>query len=430
MLIWDNGFLSTVKHLVFENCTEHPKFMLIIADAFSLAKNDSDSLSALTECCDIYDRGDGRMNKELDTKCRRAIKKFAWRTAIALPNVKTLDLSVNECHEYVLMYAAELINYYGKQLVSLKLFCAERISGPIALPRLERLSIMFHPINRPLSFTVDPHSLNSIDIIATNLDFFWRAFTRDPDGALRFPNLKTLSFNYPDISRRGHEERNYEAPPSVLFPKLERLVIRGYDENIRDFKLFVCPSLTSIEICGRWATVLELCKQLTVPLDLLQLTIDPMSRARIVDCIEDMNTLFQSIRNIKVVDCLIDLDLQIDLSILYWPNLTHLVLRVDNNLANVLNVLPRIPDLVYLEIEFVSYDAVEIAETIDTLNHLKRTGFPPVESNVKSLHIVYFSDSHMEEFVHAAQNLRCSLPNLKAFNVCSKYQQHPALKFI
>ncbi|KAJ1830863.1 hypothetical protein LPJ70_006831, partial [Coemansia sp. RSA 2708] len=134
-----------------------------------------------------------------------------------------------------------------------------------------------------------------------NLNLFWNAFTCDQDGALHFPNLETLCFDYPEQDGWAYAEHGQDTPPRMTFPKLKHLIINGYDTDIKDFGYFMSPSLISVQIYGRWVTALKLCKQLTVPLDVLQLTVDSLDDSSSIGYIEDMSMLFQSIRNIKAV---------------------------------------------------------------------------------------------------------------------------------
>ncbi|KAJ2322181.1 hypothetical protein IWW52_000251 [Coemansia sp. RSA 2704] len=307
-LIKDNGHFGTVKHLLFEDSAESPRFVQNIVEALALAEYNSEGFSILKRRCDIYDNDEEEFTAEIDGSCRQVIKEFARRTAVVLPNVTTLVVNAEKCHMYVSLYAAELVGYYGKQLRSLRIYCPERIPGPIVAPRLELLGIKMNPAFQPLSFTVEPHSLKSIHLVASNLNLFWNAFTCDQDGALHFPNLETLCFDYPEQDGWAYAEHGQDTPPRMTFPKLKHLIINGYDTDIKDFGYFMSPSLTSVQIYGHWVTALKLCKQLTVPLDVLQLTVDSLDDSSSIGYIEDMSMLFQSIRNIKAVQCRIEVD--------------------------------------------------------------------------------------------------------------------------
>ncbi|KAJ2526230.1 hypothetical protein IWW43_006459 [Coemansia sp. RSA 1935] len=207
----------------------------------------------------------------------------------------------------------------------------------------------------------------------------------------------------------------------LVFPSLERLHLKNISLTKKDAKAMVGRWLKRLNYEGSIIAASQLCKQPLGNLDELYLS---WLGGRYPDETDDFvsltNEIFNKTDGIEQVHCdiytpnyarcMVGID---------WPYLTHLSMSFIMPFKELLRMLPKVPNLVCLDMTIGYCSNSEFAETIELLTNIKQHYPEPSSSKITTLSIAVDHDEVCEQsscqksFNKAIENLKWYWPQLK-----------------
>ncbi|KAJ2546873.1 hypothetical protein IWW35_004849 [Coemansia sp. RSA 1878] len=353
--------------------------------------------------------------------CHVASKAAADTLVYKFPNVSSINFMVFGSHEFFQQLNVELAVGYDKQLT--KFDCAMPATYPYTLtaPNLVELDLLFSSSSHQNLPTIFPQSLQRINISLDKVLFSWDMFCIGNESkATVFDNLVNLSISSA-VQFSGPDNLMNANDLDLVFPSLERLHLKNISLTKKDAKAMVGRWLKRLNYEGSIIAASQLCKQPLGNLDELYLS---WLGGRYPDETDDFvsltNEIFNKTDGIEQVHCdiytpnyarcMIGID---------WPYLTHLSMSFIMPFKELLRMLPKVPNLVCLDMTIGYCSNSEFAETIELLTNIKQHYPEPSSSKITTLSIAVDHDEVCEQsscqksFNKAIENLKWYWPQLK-----------------
>ncbi|KAJ2147666.1 hypothetical protein IW142_001544, partial [Coemansia sp. RSA 564] len=326
--------------------------------------------------------------------CHVASKAAADTLVYKFPNVSSINFMVFGSHEFFQQLNVELAVGYDKQLT--KFDCAMPATYPYTLtaPNLVELDLLFSSSSHQNLPAIFPQSLQRINISLDKVLFSWDMFCIGNESkATVFDNLVNLSISSA-VQFSGPDNLMNANDLDLVFPSLERLHLKNISLTKKDAKAMVGRWLKRLNYEGSIIAASQLCKQPLGNLDELYLS---WLGGRYPDETDDFvsltNEIFNKTDGIEQVHCdiytpnyarcMVGID---------WPYLTHLSMSFIMPFKELLRMLPKVPNLVCLDMTIGYCSNSEFAETIELLTNIKQHYPEPSSSKITTLSIAVDHD--------------------------------------
>ncbi|KAJ2834151.1 hypothetical protein J3B01_004095 [Coemansia erecta] len=323
-------------------------------------------------------------------ECRVAFKSAIDIMISKYPNVSSIIAMPTQPHEFFQKLILELAVGYDKQLA--KYVCSMPTTVPYTLlaPNLVELDLRFIH-SWTLKFpTIYPRSLRKIDIMFQDVSIDWDVFRVDKESkTIVFDNLTDLSItgdSYIPELRDVANANNLD----LKFPNLERLFLSSCNLTKKDGQALMSHKLNWLHFEGSFIAASQLCKQPLRKLDTLFLAwLGLQHPEETDDFISLANEIFNKTDGIKHVQCEICSESGVkNVDGVDWPYLTHLSLAFMMPFKDLFDMLPKVPNLVHLDILINNCSDNELTEATEFLANIKKHYPAPSSSKIKSLRLI------------------------------------------
>ncbi|KAJ2566574.1 hypothetical protein GGH12_000728 [Coemansia sp. RSA 1822] len=176
----------------------------------------------------------------------------------------------------------------------------------------------------------------------------------------------------------------------LVFPKLERLYLENISLTGKDAEAIMGHGLKRFSYVGSIIAASHLCKQPLRNLDTLILVwVEKQYSEEADDFVTLTNEIFNKTDGIEHVHCEIR-SAYYDWSMvgIDWPYLTHLSLGFMISFKELFDMLPKVPNLVFLNVDITKCIDHEFAEATELLTNIKKHYPAPSSSKIKTLRLV------------------------------------------
>ncbi|KAJ2123709.1 hypothetical protein IW147_002302 [Coemansia sp. RSA 720] len=176
----------------------------------------------------------------------------------------------------------------------------------------------------------------------------------------------------------------------LVFPKLERLYLENISLTGKDAQAIMGHGLKRFSYVGSIVAASQLCKQPLRNLDTLILVwVEKQYSEEADDFVTLTNEIFNKTDGIEHVHCEIR-SAYYDWSMvgIDWPYLTHLSLGFMISFKELFDMLPKVPNLVFLNVDITKCIDHEFAEATELLTNIKKHYPAPSSSKIKTLRLV------------------------------------------
>ncbi|KAJ2443137.1 hypothetical protein IWW46_002673, partial [Coemansia sp. RSA 2440] len=360
-------------------------------------------------------------SNRLENRCYAASIAAADILLNKYTNVSSISVMVLNPNEYFQKLIVELAIEYDNQLT--KFVCKMPATYPYTLtaPNIVELDLGLScdiDYNLP---TIFPQSLQRINLSLDDVQFSWDMFRIGKESkAIVFDSLVDLSITdtIQDLDAGNVMHAN---DFDLAFPKLERLHLENTSLTRKDAQAMMGHGLKRFSYVGSIITASQLCKQPLRTLDTLNLVwVEEEYPEETDDFIPLANEIFNKTDGIEHVRCEIRAaDYDRDMVGIDWPYLTHLSMDFIMPFKELLRMLPKVPNLVCLDMTIGYCSNSEFAETIELLTNIKQHYPEPSSSKITTLSIAVDHDEVCEQsscqksFNKAIENLKWYWPQLK-----------------
>ncbi|KAJ2275616.1 hypothetical protein EV176_002647 [Coemansia sp. RSA 451] len=292
-------------------------------------------------------------------------------------------------NEYFQKLIVELAIEYDNQLT--KFVCKMPATYPYTLtaPNLVELDLGLScdiDYNLP---TIFPQSLQRINLSLDDVQFSWDMFRIGKESkAIVFDSLVDLSITdtIQDLDAGNVMHAN---DFDLAFPKLERLHLENTSLTRKDAQAMMGHGLKRFSYVGSIITASQLCKQPLRTLDTLNLVwVEEEYPEETDDFIPLANEIFNKTDGIEHVRCEIRAaDYYWSMVGIDWPYLTHLSLNFAIPFKKLFDMLPKVPNLVFLNMVICYRNANEINEVTEFLTSIQERYPEPSSSKIETLYL-------------------------------------------
>ncbi|KAJ2823949.1 hypothetical protein IWW50_003560 [Coemansia erecta] len=281
--------------------------------------------------------------------------QLAHGVAEKLCNVDTLAIQTMLEDPILIKFIETLGRCYFSRLSEIWWMTPGFISSECSTTRLTKCMLR-HANNEQELPLICPRQLRSMHLVPFTNKFSWQCFRLDKEsGIVVFDNLERLvldsrhyGIDVPDGAPRLLEN---EKKLETVFPELRQLLLRRITVTPEIVKPFVASPLKTVIFEGPLGSALQLRALKLGQLDALKVSTWFGFSVPDDEFYSDSNMLFQTTESAPVVKFCIDIeDKVISAADIYWPCLTHLDVcdKYIDDLA--LDLVPRVPNLVYLHV--------------------------------------------------------------------------------
>ncbi|KAJ2148249.1 hypothetical protein J3F82_004727 [Coemansia sp. RSA 637] len=314
----------------------------------------------------------------------------------------------------------ELAVGYDKQLTKYANDMPTPFPYTLTAPNLIVLDLTFSDSSDLIFPTICPRSLRKIYIELENQPFSWDMFRVGVEAeAIVFDNLVNLSIS--GMVQDPDADNAMANDLDMRFPKLERLVLTNSYLARNEADAMMAHGLKRFQHEGSIIAASQLCKQPFGNLDELYLCWEKKKYFDEADSFVPLaNEIFNKTKGIEYVQCEIRMpNFSRNMDGVDWPYLTHLSLGFTMTFKALFKMLPKVPNLVQLDMIIGGYDRNELTKTIRLLTNIKKHYPTPSLSKIKKLLLAderaalrrksYFQP----QFRKALENLKWYWPQLK-----------------
>ncbi|KAJ2721240.1 hypothetical protein H4S00_003023 [Coemansia sp. D1744] len=323
-------------------------------------------------------------------------------------------------HEFMQKLILDLAVGYDKQLS--KFVCSMPVRFPYTLtaPNLIELDLTLgFSLDQNLP-TICPGLLRKINLVLNRQLFSWDMFRigNEPKPIV-FNNLVDLSVTYVvqnEIADDMLNANNIE----LVFPSLERLYLENCMLARKNAQAMMSHGLKELHIEGSIVAASQLCEQPLRNLDRLDVIwVERHYCEEAANFVTLANDIFNKTDGIEHVYCKMrSMRYTERMNDVDWPYLTHLSLNFMIPFKELFVMLPKVPNLVCLDMNIGHWGESKITEAIELLTNIKEHYPTPSSSKIKTLHLVdNYAVMHQElyrelSFVRAIENLKWYWPQL------------------
>ncbi|KAJ1857383.1 hypothetical protein GGH12_002871 [Coemansia sp. RSA 1822] len=356
-------------------------------------------------------------------QCNDASKAVADVLINRYPNVSSISTTMLYPHEFFQKLIVELVVGYDKQLTKYANDMPTAFPYTLTAPKLVELDLIFYCDSSYQNLpTIRPRSLRKITIDLDQIPFSWDMFrVGNVSEAIVFNNLVDLSIT--DV----HEDSNADSMAiennlDLEFPKLERLHTKTCTLTRKTIQAMMSHGLKWLHCEGSFIDASQLCKQ---PLGSLHtLILDWVGELYPEETDDDFvslsNEIFNKTDGIEHVQFEISsVNIAISMDGIDWPYLTHLSLSFMIPFKELFDMLPKVPNLVQLDMAVYDCDDDVFDETIELLTNIKNHYPIPSSSKIKTMcltishSIMRRGPCNKNSFGGVFENLKWYLPQLK-----------------
>ncbi|KAJ2172242.1 hypothetical protein GGH16_002438 [Coemansia sp. RSA 560] len=321
--------------------------------------------------------------------CHVASKAAASTLINKYPNVSSINVMVLNPNEYFQKLIADLAIVYDKQLTKLVCKIPPMLPYTLTAPNLVELDLRLESSLHQSLPTIFPQSLQRIHISFDDVQFSWDMFRIGNESkAIVFNSLVDLSITGMDqFSVTGNVVHANDL--DLVLPKLERLHLENIILTRKDAQAMMSHGLKRLSYEGSIITASQLCKQPLRDLDTLNLVwVEEEYPEETDDFIPLANEIFNKTDGIEHVRCEIRAaDYYWSMVGIDWPYLTHLSLNFAIPFKKLFDMLPKVPNLVFLNMVICYRNANEINEVTEFLTSIQERYPEPSSSKIETLYL-------------------------------------------
>ncbi|KAJ2554576.1 hypothetical protein IWW35_001207 [Coemansia sp. RSA 1878] len=422
-LLLSTGYIKHSRELVItQTPTEYPiQLLVFIKHALdNFCEWTGIRVLRLSFCTTIYNY---ELHSENDHEDNARAAQIAQDIAEVLCNVDTLAIRTMLDNEMLIKFAETLGRCYFGQLKDVWWMTPACIGSDCTSTRLTTC-LLRHANNEQSMPLVRPQQLKSMRLVPYTNKFSWQCFHFDKQSNnIVFENLTNLSLESRHYGIRVPDDTPIllENELNISFPSLRHLSLICVNITPDIIQLFAASPLTTVVFEGLLENALHL--QALNLNRLSMLKVSTWFGCTISDekfCTES-NALFQSIECAVVVFSVDIDDMAISATDVYWPCLTHLELCSEYIEDLALDLVPRVPNLVYLFVRAFKAGKDETEQSAqEYFECLRQKYSQPSQSNITNVVLSFatgrpksFDDLATDLFVHYLPKLW----NIKLDNV-------------
>ncbi|KAJ2499986.1 hypothetical protein GGH96_003097 [Coemansia sp. RSA 1972] len=360
-------------------------------------------------------------NTRVENQCYAASDAAADILLSKYPNVSNISTLVLDPHDFFQKLIVELAVGYDKQLTKFVSTMPASFPYTLTAPNLVDLDLRFGSSSHQNLPTIFPQSLRRINISLENVPFSWDVFCADMESeAIKFNNLVDLSITGV-VQVSGTDNVMNANNLDLVFPKLKRLYLENVNLTRKDAEAIMGHGLKRFSYVGSIISASQLCKQPLRNLNTLNLVwLEKQYSEEADDFVSLTNEIFNKTDGIEHVHCEIR-SAYYDWNMvgIDWPYLTHLSLGFMMPFKELFDMLPKVPNLVCLEVNITKCIDREFAEATEFLTNIKKHYPAPSSSKITTLCLAVEHDKECLEsccpmlFGGAIENLKWYWPQLK-----------------
>ncbi|KAJ2531977.1 hypothetical protein IWW43_003444 [Coemansia sp. RSA 1935] len=358
-------------------------------------------------------------------QCHDASKAVADALINRYPNVSSISTTMLYPHEFFQKLIVELVVGYDKQLTKYVNDMPTAFPYTLTAPKLVELDLTFYCVSEYDLPTICPRSPRKIRIDLDQIPFSWDMFrVGNVSETIVFDNLVDLSITdvYEDSDAGNMTIANNL---DLEFPKLERLHTNNSSLTRKVAQAMMSHGLKWLHCEGSIISASQLCKQPLGTLDTLILVwVGEVYSEEFDDFVPLTNEIFNKTSGIEFVRCEISkINISEIMDRVDWPYLTHLMLGFNIPFNVLLDMLPKVPNLVHLEIDICGCDKNVLDETTELLTNIKEHYPIPSSSKIETLclnishSIMRWKFCNKMSFGGVFENLKWYLPQLKTIDI-------------
>ncbi|KAJ2710906.1 hypothetical protein H4S00_006219, partial [Coemansia sp. D1744] len=364
-------------------------------------------------------------------QCYTAIHETVDILTNRYPNVSCISSTMVKPHEFMQKLILDLAVGYEKQLSKFVCDMPVTYSYTLTAPNLIELDLKLYRCLYQNLPTICPGSLQKINLVLDNMPFSWDMFRigNEPKPIV-FDNLEVLSIRG-KYQGRFIDHAITTVDIDIEFPKLERLYLTNSRLTRKEAQIILGHGLKHLHFEGSIIAASQLCEQPLGSLDRLDLVWrQDMYLNEPGNFVTFANRIFNNTDGIEHVHCHISAGYYTwNTDDVDWPYLTHLSLNFMIPFDELLDMLQKVPNLVYLDMAITGWIDNEYAETTELFASIKKHYPEPSSSKIKTLHLVDQRTIQRREaycqlpFVGAIENLKWYWPQLKTIDIeCKVYE--------
>ncbi|KAJ2165051.1 hypothetical protein GGH15_003589 [Coemansia sp. RSA 562] len=341
------------------------------------------------------------------------------------PNVSSISATMVKPHEFMQKLILDLAVGYDKQLSKFVYDMPATHSYTLTAPNLIELDLTLRFSRDQNLPTICPGSLQKINLVLDRQLFSWNMFRiGNKPKPIVFNNLEDLSITYVvqnEIADDMLNANNIE----LVFPSLERLYLENCTLARKNAQAMMSHGLKELHFEGSIVAASELCEQPLRNLDRLDVIwVERHYREEADNFVTLANEIFNKTDGIEHVYCKMrSMRYTERMNDVDWPYLTHLSLGFMIPFKELFVMLPKVPNLVCLDMNICQWGESKITEATELLTNIKKHYPTPLPSKIKTLRLV---DNygvmlpklyHELPFVRAIENLKWYLPQLTDIDI-------------